>query len=416
MLATRPGILCALWISVLSAAPLSGQVDLQPVTFPEMTRAELEPLARAIGDRRIVLLGENGHGVGELTTAKVRLVEWLHRELGFEVVVFESGFFECARAWAEAAGSSPRRLLYDCLRYPFQHAEVLPLFELIHARADTDRPLELAGMDPQAQGFDSGGRPAASHATLCLHHPGLARRIARYDSLLYLVPDSGGLGDDVYPWLLETGDEVRAAYDSAAALSGGRARWAFRLAGGLLDRLLVRARAMDAGASAWPPSYYGLRDEWMARAVAAIADSIAGPRKVVVWLHNDHARYGPFDAGGNDVRSVGGFLREWYGRDVFSMGFFMGGGVIADNGRREREVLPPPEGGIEDVLGGGGHDAGYLVLSGNESAALREWASGLRPYLRMGLDRRELVPIEEFDALFYVHRVGPPEYAIPGGG
>lgn len=417
MLHTRYSVLCVLAASVLCSSPLLGQTGFQPVTFPGVDGGDgqLDVLARAIGDSRIVLLGENGHGVGEFTTAKVRLVEWLHRELGFEVVVMESGFFECGRAWTRAARSSSRRLLYACLKYPFQHAEILPLFELVRGRLNTDRPLELAGMDPQAQGFDSGERPAELHATLKAHDPDLARRVAAYDSALFLVPDSGGLGEEVYPWILKNGSEVRAAYESAAAQTDGRDRWAFRLAAGLVDRLLVRARAMQAGASGWPSSYYELRDEWMARAVVAIADSIAGSRKVVVWLHNDHARYGTFDVDGSDVRSVGGFLRDWYGDEVFSMGFFMGGGVIADNGRRDREVVPPPEGGIEDFLGAGGHDAGYLVLSGNESAEVRQWASALRPYLRMGLDPRELVPMEEFDALFYVDRVGPPEYSIPPG-
>jgi hypothetical protein len=31
----------------------------------------------------------------------------------------------------------------------------------------------------------------------------------------------------------------------------------------------------------------------------------------------------------------------------------------------------------------------------------------------MGLDELELVPAHEFDALFHVDSVGPPEYRIP---
>ncbi|MBW3552552.1 MAG: erythromycin esterase family protein [Gemmatimonadetes bacterium] len=377
---------------------------------------QLAPLGRAIGDSRIVLLGENGHGVGEFTTTKVRLIEWLHRELEFDLVVMESGFFECGNAWRRAAELDARELLYDCLKYPFQQAEIRSLFELILARRSSDRPLELAGMDLQPQGFDSGDRPAVLHATVASRDPALARRVAALDTVIFLVADSGGLGEDLDPWILEHGPAARAAYDSAAALTDGWERWAFRLAGGLVDRLSVRAKAVAARATDLPSPYYELRDEWMARAVAALADSIAGPRKVVVWLHNDHARLGPFEVGPHRVRSVGVFLREWYRDEVFSIGFSMGRGSIADNARREREVAAPIPGGIESFLAAGANAAGYLVLSGNRSAAVREWAGRSRPYLRMGLTPETMIPSEEFDALFYIHRVRPPSYTVPGSG
>jgi len=57
-------------------------------------------------------------------------------------------------------------------------------------------------------------------------------------------------------------------------------------------------------------------------------------RRLVVWLHNHHARYGVFDAGPGRSRSVGGYLRDTYGEDVYSIGFLMVSGEIADNGVR----------------------------------------------------------------------------------
>ena len=146
------------WGGCASLDPAGDVIPIDPAS--DSLAARLEPLARAIGDRRIVLIGENGHGVGDHTRLKVRLVEWLHDELGFDVVAIESGFFECGEVWRRAASLEPRQALYDCLRYPFQHAEILPLFERVIASAGADRPLELAGVDPQAQGFDSEPRPA----------------------------------------------------------------------------------------------------------------------------------------------------------------------------------------------------------------------------------------------------------------
>ena len=48
--------------------------------------ADLAGLRTAIGDARIVLLGEQTHGEGSTFQAKTRLVKFLHERMGFEVV------------------------------------------------------------------------------------------------------------------------------------------------------------------------------------------------------------------------------------------------------------------------------------------------------------------------------------------
>lgn len=377
----------------------------------EELTTQLASLREAIGDSRIVLLGENGHGVGDLTQLKARLVPWLHRELGFEVLAFESGFFECGQTWRARPALPPRDMLFDCLRYPFQHAEALPLFEYVARSRSSATPLELAGVDLQAQGYDSEARPQVLFEALSTEDRALASRVARLDSALYLVPDQGGLGDGLDAWILEHADSARAAYEEAAAQTSGFERWAFLLASGWVDRLLLGAQAGRA-AEERPPRYYELRDLWMARAVAAHADSLRGARKVVVWLHNDHARYGNLDSPAGPIRSTGDYLREWYGDAVFSIGLFMGRGSIADNRRQVRPVGEMDSTGVEALLARGADPASFVVLRG-ANGAVAEWAATERPYLRMGTTPSTLTPGQEFDALIYVDSVGPPDYDIP---
>ncbi len=45
--------------------------------------SDLMPLKAAIGDARIVLLGEQSHGDGLIFLIKTRLIEFLHKEIGF---------------------------------------------------------------------------------------------------------------------------------------------------------------------------------------------------------------------------------------------------------------------------------------------------------------------------------------------
>ena len=67
---------------------------------PEDTNFDdLQPLKKLIGDARIVQLGEQSHGDGACFETKIRLIKFLHQEKGFDGLAFESGLFDCHRAW-----------------------------------------------------------------------------------------------------------------------------------------------------------------------------------------------------------------------------------------------------------------------------------------------------------------------------
>ena len=405
--------LVVLILSVLAHSSCTRSHEVEVISFAaERLDGELDELGEALDDAQIVLLGENGHGVKEFTKSKVKLVEWLHREHGFDLVVFESGLFECDRAWRHLAQMEAADALKACLRYPFEHAELLPLFELMQQKRDSAEPLALSGMDFQAQGFDSENHPVETFERLRDADSALARRLALADSGLYLVPQHGGLGDSIYQFAYRHADRLKADYRRAAELTSGPTSLVFQLSVGWIDRLAIRGEAEARGDGRLPGRYFELRDEWMARAVSALADSIDIRRKVVVWLHNDHARYGRFPATSSDsIRSTGGYLRDWYGEKVFSVGFFMGRGSVADNARRPRPMAPIPSDGLEAYLSRG--PVTYLVLRSNRNPEVTRWANAELPYLRMGLDTLSLTPVREFDALIFVDSVSVPTYQIP---
>lgn len=51
---------------------------------------DLEPIGKAIGERKIVFLGEPSHGDGGAIQMKTRLVKYLHEKKGFDVILFEN--------------------------------------------------------------------------------------------------------------------------------------------------------------------------------------------------------------------------------------------------------------------------------------------------------------------------------------
>ncbi|OUM50202.1 hypothetical protein BW425_03715 [Bacillus pseudomycoides] len=67
-------------------------VELQEPTAS--SNEDLSFLKQTLQDKRIVLLGESTHGSTEMNQSKVRMIKYLHEEMGYDVIAFESGFAE----------------------------------------------------------------------------------------------------------------------------------------------------------------------------------------------------------------------------------------------------------------------------------------------------------------------------------
>lgn len=113
--------------------------------------SDLAPLGRAIGDARIVSLGEGRHGDGGAYLGKTRLVKYLHEKLGFDVLVFEGGFYEGSKTWEMIlAGGDPMAALKLAVMPAWSWSgEIEPLAAYLAAQAHTAHPLVFEGYDPQ---------------------------------------------------------------------------------------------------------------------------------------------------------------------------------------------------------------------------------------------------------------------------
>ncbi|WP_410771499.1 erythromycin esterase family protein [Fontibacillus sp. BL9] len=108
--------------------------------------AFLKPLLK---DKTVVSLGENFHNVAEYSSIKTRLIKFLHEEMDFDVIAFESGMGDAFAVFETRDSLSPEAMMGASI-FPIWHSrETLELFDYIKEQGNGDDPLYLAGYDNQ---------------------------------------------------------------------------------------------------------------------------------------------------------------------------------------------------------------------------------------------------------------------------
>ncbi len=106
---------------------------------------------------QVIMLGEQTHGDGSTFLAKSRLIKFLHKEVGFDVLAFESGLFDCTNAWndIQRTGNYSEGIRKAVFPMWVNSNECEELVRYLQSTLQTTRPLELSGFDSQLTGYES---------------------------------------------------------------------------------------------------------------------------------------------------------------------------------------------------------------------------------------------------------------------
>lgn len=362
--------------------------------------SDLEFLKPLLRGKRIVQLGESAHGVAEYNWLKVRLVKFLHRELGFDVVAFESSLGGCQLADERVGIAAPEDVMRACVFTVWHTAETLPLFEYIASQRAGPKPIALAGFDVQNSGFVARDVSARLVRYAAIVDPELAKRVeAAEKKLTRTAAKEGALAmrdayTDLAEGLASKAESLREA-NPADPLE--------------LDLVIQEARSrvhfVDELATFATIHSYVSRDLGMADNLEFLADRMYRGRKIVVWAHNYHVAKVPEDP--ERGPNMGSWIAKRRGGEVYTIGFYMGHGIAAQNDRRPYDILPPPAGSLDAILANAGWKASFVDLTATpvpawmrEQVVARAW--GTLP--------SKIVPAASYDGLIYIDAVTEPQY------
>lgn len=104
---------------------------------------------KALRDVEIIALGENTHGLGEVFAAKAELVKFLYEKLGFDLILFESGYGDAALAWEKLDSLSAKEFTSNFSSNFYYNSEEIE--NLINYVKSQDGKLKIQGFDCQPQ-------------------------------------------------------------------------------------------------------------------------------------------------------------------------------------------------------------------------------------------------------------------------
>jgi erythromycin esterase len=332
---------------------------------------DIEFLRAAVGDARIVSLGEATHGTREFFQLKHRVIEYCVAELGFTMVAFEANYGDtlAVNDYVLEGKGSAAQVVAGMGFWIWNTEEVVALVEWIRAwNIAHNRKVTFYGFDMQEC------RSAARHLLGYLHDvaPEVAR--ASEPALATLPPSAWApVGDDLQARIVAQIANILASFDGERALwvtRSSESKWHEARQCAVVVEQCVRCSKLSRDSMAW-------RDRCMAKNVRSLLHAEGPQAKALLWAHNGHVKRTPWIPG---VTSMGAFLHDDFAAQQVVVGFSFNQGTYRLP--ESDTVGPAPPGFLDAALARTGLPLLALDLSRvPTSGPVAAWMAS-KPYQR----------------------------------
>lgn len=390
-----------------------------PEAWLKQNSFELEPngnydfteIGKAIGDKRIVALGESSHGLGKYYELKAALVQYLYEEKGFEVIAMEGGLGDISLAYSNIDTLSAIQLRDNTLFGNFRAAEATPMFEFIKSASSSKKPLIYTGYDTQS----SSSYVQKMVSTILKPYnkelsDSLQTRLWSYgrsyqagnegDSIGYLKHRDifGNTSAEAATIIKNNSEDIKKEFKLSD----------FQLQ--ILQRTLLMFQKSTelTYENRWEGN--ALRDKLMYENLQWIMTELYPDKKVIIWAHNVHIENSNVE--NSDIPWMGHFLKETYQEDYYALGLFAYKGNTYQHWTKKTIPFENSDSTfIEKKMMDTGKKAAFLNLESIKQNKSSQWLfEQIHAYEVENSGKVSFIPTERFDGMISVFESDIPTY------
>jgi len=319
-------------------------IDLNIDTTGNLTNNP-KALKDIIGDAEIVLLGEQSHGDGTVFKTKGQLIRFLHDQMNFDVLVFESSLYLAEKSFQNSlVSNNPIRDLRGST-YPHWSwtNEVQPLIQYINTSAKSENPLIVSGMDYQEiSKIDRNDFPVELYLTLKKLNIGFIDQNEQNDYFTfysYLAAYLNNLPKDIQETdlialsnkFIKTSQRFLSQLENQSSTDIDLLKQVLKNKVAVTPVLISR-KYTDNNFS------MNTRDSIMADNIIWLKEKRYPGKKIIVWAASRHIARNYHTA---PEKSTGDYLFEKYKGKIYSIAFMTNYGNWGTIGMKKDKVIPP---------------------------------------------------------------------------
>lgn len=296
---------------------------IKSISMEYSDHSDLKILDSILKDNRILMLGENVHYDGSTLQAKGRLIQYLHENLGYNVVLYEAGQYDCWIMNEEMKNHSFKTSTdsiggLGLFNFWWDNKETQPLIKYYQKTKGSSSPIELGGFDIQFSGevlTKKRGKLLKSFLSEnninINHFPILKKYIDELQNFIYkgyvskilnetqqkeLLNEISRLEKTIIELKKNPENEIYARYLNDIANNFNKA-WKYK-SGSLASM--------------------HFRDSLMAKNLIRQIDSLYPKEKIIIWCANIHTFSAPYS---KNYRPLGSYIKDRYGKSSYMLDF-----------------------------------------------------------------------------------------------
>lgn len=393
------------------------RIDIRSLTSSNFS--DLQCFKNYIGNRSIVQLGESSHGSREYSQIKVRLIKFLHEEMGFNVIAFESGFFECYYTNDNIQQFPVYPAMQNSIFWIWGTPELRDLFLYIKNTHSTNNPLNLAGFDCQ---FSSRNNSIILHPTFLYD---VLSEIDSIQAYIYKGFDSVVIQNMLcwnQTYLSQYKDSINYTFyeivnyidnnvNELMLLFSENPEIPFVLKQSVLNLIAYMDFIISYNSLYINPVSVRIRDSTMASNVIFIKEKLYPQKKLIIWAHNYHiANSSYLHAVSPDIKVMGNWLHEKYTYDLYTIGAYMLRGKTKYNESFIDVQLPVSPNSVEAILYYTKKKYCFIDLANQNYCSSNRWMFNLITAKYEGFASESMIIRNVYDGLIFIDSSSVPVY------